>query len=93
MTGREGAADVDAARELKSSYDALRAEIGTVIIGQDTVVEQLLIALLARGHCLLVGVPGLAKTLLIKTLAEVLDLTFNRIQFTPDLMPSDITGT
>jgi len=93
MTGREGGSDIDAARELKSSYDALRAEIGTVIIGQDTVVEQLLIALLARGHCLLVGVPGLAKTLLIKTLAEVLDLTFNRIQFTPDLMPSDITGT
>jgi MoxR-like ATPase len=93
MTGREAAGDVDAARELKSSYDALRAEIGTVIIGQDSVVEELLIALLARGHCLIVGVPGLAKTLLIKTLAEVLDLTFNRIQFTPDLMPSDITGT
>jgi MoxR-like ATPase len=93
MTGRERADDVGAARELKASYDALRAEIGTVIIGQETVVEQLLIALLARGHCLLVGVPGLAKTLLIKTLAEVLDLTFNRIQFTPDLMPSDITGT
>ena len=93
MTGREGAGDVDAAGELKSSYDALRAEIGTVIIGQDIVVEELLIALLARGHCLIVGVPGLAKTLLIKTLAEVLDLTFNRIQFTPDLMPSDITGT
>jgi len=93
MTGREAAGDVAAARELKSSYDALRAEIGTVIIGQDSVVEELLIALLARGHCLIVGVPGLAKTLLIKTLAEVLDLTFNRIQFTPDLMPSDITGT
>jgi MoxR-like ATPase len=93
MTGSEGAGDIGAARELKSSFDALRAEIGTVIIGQDTVVEELLIALLARGHCLLVGVPGLAKTLLIKTLAEVLDLTFNRIQFTPDLMPSDITGT
>ena len=93
MTAGQGAGDVDAARELKASYDALRAEIATVIIGQDTVVEQLLIALLARGHCLLVGVPGLAKTLLIRTLAEVLDLTFNRIQFTPDLMPSDITGT
>ena len=85
--------DADAARDLKSSYDALRAEIRKVIIGQETVVEQLLISLLARGHCLLVGVPGLAKTLLIKTLAEVLDLSFNRIQFTPDLMPSDITGT
>src|SRR5690606_20055657 len=64
-----------------------------VIIGQDEIIEQLLISLLSRGHCLLVGVPGLAKTLLIKTLSEVLDLKFNRIQFTPDLMPSDITGT
>jgi MoxR-like ATPase len=85
--------DVDAARELKTSYDALRREIARVIVGQDLVVEQLLIALLARGHCLLVGVPGLAKTLLIRTLAQVLDLKFSRIQFTPDLMPSDITGT
>lgn len=85
--------DVDAARELKNSYDALRKEIAKVIVGQDTIVEQLLISLLARGHCLLVGVPGLAKTLLIRTLAQVLDLKFNRIQFTPDLMPSDITGT
>jgi hypothetical protein len=64
-----------------------------VIIGQDAVVEHMLVALLSRGHCLLVGVPGLAKTLLIRTLAQVLDLKFNRIQFTPDLMPSDITGT
>jgi MoxR-like ATPase len=64
-----------------------------VIIGQDPIVEQLLVSLLSRGHCLLVGVPGLAKTLLIRTLAEVLDLTFKRIQFTPDLMPGDITGT
>ncbi len=85
--------DVDAARELKNSYDTLRKEIAKVIVGQDTIVEQLLISLLARGHCLLVGVPGLAKTLLIRTLAQVLDLKFNRIQFTPDLMPSDITGT
>jgi MoxR-like ATPase len=85
--------DVDAARRLKESYDALRKEIAKVIVGQDKIVEQLLISLLARGHCLLVGVPGLAKTLLIRTLAQVLDLTFNRIQFTPDLMPSDITGT
>jgi MoxR-like ATPase len=68
-------------------------EIRKVIIGQDRVVEEVLIALFARGHCLLVGVPGLAKTLLISTLAEILDLDFNRIQFTPDLMPSDITGT
>ena len=85
--------DVDAAHQLKDSYDALRREIAKVIVGQDRIVEQLLIALLARGHCLLVGVPGLAKTLLIRTLAQVLDLKFNRIQFTPDLMPSDITGT
>ena len=85
--------DVDAASLLRESYEALRKEIAKVIVGQDTIVEQLLIALLARGHCLLVGVPGLAKTLLIRTLAQVLDLKFNRIQFTPDLMPSDITGT
>ncbi|MBM2845830.1 MAG: ATPase, partial [Bacteroidetes bacterium] len=85
--------DVDSVHQLKDSYDALRREIAKVIVGQDGIVEQLLIALLARGHCLLVGVPGLAKTLLIRTLAQVLDLKFNRIQFTPDLMPSDITGT
>ena len=92
-TPRTGGGDVDEAHRLKEAYDALRAEIGKVIIGQDAIVEHLLIALLARGHCLLVGVPGLAKTLLIRTLARVLDLQFNRIQFTPDLMPSDITGT
>jgi len=85
--------DVEAVRELNSSYQSLRSEIAKVIIGQDAVIEQLFISLLSRGHCLLVGVPGLAKTLLIKTLADVLDLKFNRIQFTPDLMPSDITGT
>ncbi|HSQ74050.1 MAG TPA: MoxR family ATPase [Bacteroidota bacterium] len=78
---------------LKQAYDSLRTEIAKVIIGQDAVVEHMLVALLSRGHCLLVGVPGLAKTLLIRTLARVLDLKFNRIQFTPDLMPSDITGT
>lgn len=85
--------DVDSVERLRSQYDTIRREIAKVIIGQDVVVEHLLIGLLARGHCLLVGVPGLAKTLLIKTLAQVLDLKFNRIQFTPDLMPSDITGT
>jgi MoxR-like ATPase len=85
--------DVDDARQLKESYDALRTEIAKVIVGQDAIVEHLLVALLSRGHCLLVGVPGLAKTLLIRTLAQVLDLKFNRIQFTPDLMPGDITGT
>ena len=85
--------DVASARALQVSYENLKREIATVIVGQDTIVEQLLVALLARGHCLLVGVPGLAKTLLIRTLAQVLELKFSRIQFTPDLMPSDITGT
>jgi MoxR-like ATPase len=85
--------DVEAVRELNESYQAVRSEIAKVIVGQDTVIEQLFISLLSRGHCLLVGVPGLAKTLLIKTLADVLDLKFSRIQFTPDLMPMDITGT
>ncbi|KXK57791.1 MAG: MoxR family ATPase [Chlorobi bacterium] len=85
--------DVEAVKNLQESYQRIRGQIGRVIVGQDAVVEQLLIALLARGHCLLVGVPGLAKTLLIRTLSQVLDLSFNRVQFTPDLMPSDITGT
>jgi MoxR-like ATPase len=85
--------DVDAVKSLQANFAAIKSEIAKVIIGQDEIVEQLLISLLARGHCLLIGVPGLAKTLLIKTLAEVLDLKFSRIQFTPDLMPSDITGT
>ncbi len=73
--------------------DRILAELRKVIVGQDEVVEQVLIALFTGGHCLITGVPGLAKTLLIKTLAEILDLDFKRIQFTPDLMPSDITGT
>ncbi len=85
--------DVEASRALQESYNSLRKEIAKVIFGQESIIEQLLISLLSRGHCLLVGVPGLAKTLLIRTLAEVLDLTFKRIQFTPDLMPGDITGT
>ena len=85
--------DVEAVKNLQESYQGIRGQIGRVIVGQDAVVEQLLIALLARGHCLLVGVPGLAKTLLIRTLSQVLELSFNRVQFTPDLMPSDITGT
>src|SRR6185503_7986645 len=79
--------------EFASRRDTMLGEIRKVIVGQDEVIEEVLIALFARGHCLLVGVPGLAKTLLISTLAEVLHLDFNRIQFTPDLMPSDITGT
>ena len=85
--------DVELVQELNEAYKKIRNEISKVIVGQDKIIEELLIALFARGHCLLVGVPGLAKTLLIKTLAQVLDLKFSRIQFTPDLMPSDITGT
>ena len=85
--------DVEAARELTVAYESIKKEIAKVIIGQDAIVEQLIVSFLARGHCLLIGVPGLAKTLLIKTLADVLDLRFSRIQFTPDLMPSDISGT
>jgi MoxR-like ATPase len=85
--------DVEAVQALTSSFKTLKSEIAKVIIGQEEVIDHLLVSLLSRGHCLLVGVPGLAKTLLIKTLAEVLDLQFSRIQFTPDLMPSDITGT
>jgi len=85
--------DVQLAGEITKSYNDIKNEIAKVIVGQEEIIEQLLISLLARGHCLLVGVPGLAKTLLIRTLAEVLDLKFSRIQFTPDLMPSDITGT
>jgi MoxR-like ATPase len=79
--------------EFAAKRDTMIGEIRKVIVGQERVVEEVLTALFARGHCLLVGVPGLAKTLLISTLAEILDLSFNRIQFTPDLMPSDITGT
>ncbi|MEA1981524.1 MAG: MoxR family ATPase [candidate division Zixibacteria bacterium] len=93
MTSPGNSTDIEAVENLHSAYNRIKSEIGKIIIGQDEVVEQLLISLLANGHCLLVGVPGLAKTLLISTLAEVLNLNFNRIQFTPDLMPSDITGT
>ncbi|MGR3809866.1 AAA family ATPase [Jiulongibacter sp. NS-SX5] len=85
--------DVEAADALKSSYEKLRKEIGQVIVGQDETVRLLLTAIFCQGHCLLVGVPGLAKTLLIQTIADALDLDFNRIQFTPDLMPSDIVGS
>lgn len=81
------------AQDLVNKHRDIKAEIAKVIVGQDQIIDELLIALLARGHCLLVGVPGLAKTLLISTLSRVLDLDFSRIQFTPDLMPSDITGT
>jgi MoxR-like ATPase len=93
MTDPAAAPDPDAIEKMSQTYQTLRAELGKVIVGQDLVVEQLLTAVFARGHCLLVGVPGLAKTLLISTLARTLSLSFNRIQFTPDLMPADITGT
>ncbi len=79
--------------EFAVTRETMLGEIRKVIVGQDKVIEEVLIALFSRGHCLLVGVPGLAKTLLIHTLADILHLNFNRIQFTPDLMPSDITGT
>ena len=85
--------DLKAVERLTEGFGKIKSEIGKVIIGQDQVIEQLLVAILARGHCLFVGVPGLAKTLLISTLARTMDLKFSRIQFTPDLMPSDITGT
>ena len=85
--------DVELLDELKQARAAIVAELRKVIVGHDEVVEQLLTALFANGHCLLVGVPGLAKTLLVSTIARALDLEFSRIQFTPDLMPSDITGT
>jgi MoxR-like ATPase len=79
--------------EIRDAYQAIRSELSNVVVGQEAVVEQLMICIFARGHALLVGVPGLAKTLLIRTLADTMNLTFSRIQFTPDLMPSDITGT
>jgi MoxR-like ATPase len=85
--------DVQLLEELKNARGEFLGELRKVIVGQDAVVEQLLTVLFANGHCLLVGVPGLAKTLLVSTLATILDLEFSRIQFTPDLMPSDITGT
>jgi len=85
--------DVELVSDLQNAIKSVKREIAKVIVGQDEIVDNLLTSLLAKGHCMLVGVPGLAKTLLIKTLSEVLDLEFSRIQFTPDLMPSDITGT
>jgi MoxR-like ATPase len=85
--------DIALIDELQASFDLLTREIGKVIVGQDDIIRQVFVCLLSNGHVLLIGVPGLAKTLLIRTLSQVLDLQFNRIQFTPDLMPSDITGT
>src|SRR5215472_10707674 len=94
--GNEGAVEMDPAEaleELGPKVRLLQEEIAKVIIGQEEIVRAALYALFARGHCLLVGVPGLAKTLLVQTLARALEMNFSRIQFTPDLMPSDITGT
>ena len=87
------AADADVARELSDAYKSMTEQIGKVIVGQTDVIEQLLMAMFSRGHCLLVGVPGFAKTLLVSTVSKILHLSFKRVQFTPDLMPADITGT
>jgi MoxR-like ATPase len=85
--------EAQAVRDLAAAYERMTGQIGKVIVGQKEVIEQLLMALFSRGHCLLIGVPGLAKTLLVSTVSKILHLSFKRIQFTPDLMPSDITGT
>ncbi|MDB5121574.1 MAG: family ATPase [Sphingobacteriales bacterium] len=90
---KEFNSEVEAVDALSSYYHKIRTEIGKVIIGQDEVIKSVLISVFSNGHCLLVGVPGLAKTLLVQTVAQVLDLSYNRIQFTPDLMPSDIIGS
>ncbi|MCX6979105.1 MAG: AAA family ATPase [Verrucomicrobia bacterium] len=92
-TNPEQEADVAAIDELRELNGRIRAELGKIIVGQHTVIEQLLTCIFARGHALLMGVPGLAKTLLVHSLADLMSLNFNRVQFTPDLMPSDITGT
>ena len=88
-----GSSDKAVIEELKQAYEAMKEQLDLVIVGQHDVIEQLLISIFCRSHALLVGVPGLAKTLLVSTLSDVLDLSFKRIQFTPDLMPADITGT
>jgi len=85
--------DLEAVKRLKAAHQVMRQELGRVIVGQTKVLDELLVALFCRGHCLLIGVPGLAKTLMIRTLSQILSLKFARIQFTPDLMPADITGT
>src|SRR5881409_1431809 len=85
--------DLEAIKRLRDAFDDIKQQLARVIVGQDQVIEELLIALFSRGHCILEGVPGLAKTLMISTLAKCLSLEFSRIQFTPDLMPADITGT
>src|SRR5207248_6745064 len=88
-----GESDVQTVERLRDAHRPLRAELAKVIVGQDAVLDQLLMAIFCRSHALLVGVPGLAKTLMVSTLAQALDLSFKRVQFTPDLMPSDITGS
>ena len=93
MSNEASPKDLEQVDKLRKAYASMKEEIKKVIVGQDHVVDELFMALFCRGHCLLIGVPGLAKTLLISTLSRVLSLGFNRIQFTPDLMPSDITGT
>ncbi|MBN2311624.1 MAG: AAA family ATPase, partial [Candidatus Hydrogenedentes bacterium] len=90
---QETAREVDSAERLQQGYELLREQIHAAVVGQDEVIGAVLSCMLAGGHCLVQGVPGLAKTLLVHSIAEALSLTFNRIQFTPDLMPSDITGT
>src|SRR5262249_21278704 len=85
--------DLEAVRRLQGAFSDIKKQLSRIIVGQDQVIEELLIALFSKGHCILEGVPGLAKTLMISTLSRSLSLAFSRIQFTPDLMPSDITGT
>src|SRR5262249_2173481 len=92
-TEKLSGSDLEAVRRLQHAFSDIKQQLARVIVGQDQVIEELLIALFSRGHCILEGVPGLAKTLMISTLAKCLSLAFSRIQFTPDLMPSDITGT
>jgi MoxR-like ATPase len=92
-SGSSAGEDVRAVEMLQEAHGRIHSEIGKVIVGQRSVIDQMIVCLLARGHSLLIGVPGLAKTLMISTLSRLLNLSFNRIQFTPDLMPSDITGT
>ena len=93
MNKPEFKSDIEALENLVQNYKNLSTEIKKIIIGQDEIIKFVLISIFSNGHCLLIGVPGLAKTLLIKTVAEALDLKYSRIQFTPDLMPSDITGS
>src|SRR5436190_22594174 len=93
LSAPASASDLEAIARLGEARKRLKEEIARIIIGQEHVVDDLLTALFARGHCLMIGVPGLAKTLMVRTISQAIDLSFNRIQFTPDLMPSDITGT